>query len=214
MINSTKHLISSLHFVTQNDNITLPPWEQARHACQNGARWISLRTQFLSYAEILPIARRTRAVCRSFQAKFIVNNNVHLAKELNADGVHLKRTDIPVDHARHILGDAKTIGCNANSFEEIVALKELGVDYVALGPTKFTHNEHSEKIITTSRFLYIKKQCIDANIRIPIIARGGISPDDLDIFLHLGIDGISVSHNMAKEHNLNTASDFLFSLQH
>jgi thiamine-phosphate pyrophosphorylase len=211
---SSKHSIPSLHFVTQNEGVLLPPWEQARKACENGSSWISMRTRFLSYAEILPIARRTRAVCRSYGAKFIVNNNINLAVELNADGVHLTKLDIPVDHARHILGEKKIIGASVNNLEDIIKAAELGADYVALGPTKFTASfDQSKKIITTSQFLCIKKQCVDAKIQIPMIATGGITTEDLDIFLHLGLDGIAVSHQLALGHNLSTASEFLYSLQ-
>ena len=195
--------------------MNLPPWEQARAACENGAKWVSMRTRFMSYAEMLPIARRTRAVCRAHNAQFIINNNVSLAQELNADGVHLTRLDIPVDQARHILGDNKIIGASVNSFEDIKAAYELGANYVALGPTKFTKSvDQSKKIITPAQFLCVKKQCIDAKIRIPIIASGGVTPDDLDIYLHLGLDGIAVSHNLAYGHNLTNASEFLFSLLH
>ena len=199
---SKKKIIPSLHYVTQNRAMGRTPSEQTELACRGGAKWVSLRTKKMSYAELLPAAMKTKEVCDHFGAVFIVNDNVLLAKEVHADGVHLGRGDVPVDQARHYLGDAAYIGATANNFEDIKRSYELGADYIALGPTRFTKSkEMMSPIIGPAKFLTIKRQCIEANINIPLIATGGVSPDDLDIFLDLGMDGIAVSSGINLSQN-------------
>lgn len=194
---SKEKMIPALHFVTQNIAQGNKPWEQAELACLGGARWVSLRTTDMSYGELLPTALRTQEVCEHYKARFIINDNVLLAKEIGADGVHLGRTDVPVDQARDYLGDAAYIGATANNFEDIQRAVYLGADYIALGPTRFTKSKELKSLIVSpSKFLIIKKKCISAHLDIPLIATGGVSSDDLDIFLDLGMHGIAVSSSI------------------
>lgn len=206
MSNFTKK-ISPLHFVTQNSAMSRLPWEQAELACKGGATWVSLRTTQMSYGELLPTALKTQEVCKHFDATYIINNNVLLAKEINADGVHLGTRDIPVDQARQFLGDHTIIGATANSFDDIKRAVDLGADYVAVGPTRFSKSkELTGSIISPSKFLTIKRMCIQQNITTPLIATGGVSPEDLEIFLDLGLNGISVSSgiNMSQDPTFET----------
>lgn len=194
---SKEKIIPSLHFVTQNIAQGHRPWEQAELACRGGARWVSLRTTDMSYGELLPTALRTQEVCEHYKARFIVNDNVLLAKEICADGVHLGRTDVPVDQARDYLGDAAYIGSTANNFEDIQRAVYLGVDYIALGPTHFSKSKELKSLIVNpSNFLMIKRKCIEAHLYVPLIATGGVSSDDLEIFLDLGMHGIAVSSSI------------------
>lgn len=206
-MSSQNKIIPSLHYVTQNMAQGRMPWEQAELACRGGARWVSLRTKDMSYAELLPTALKTKEVCEHFGATFIVNDNVLLAKEVNADGVHLGRGDVPVDQARMFLGNEAYIGSTANNFEDIQRAVLLGADYIALGPTRFTKSkEMMSPIIGPAKFLMIKRKCIEFKIDIPMIATGGVAPEDLEIFLDLGMHGIAVSSgiNMSEDPTFET----------
>ena len=189
-------LIPNLHFVTIADRNEIPAWEQAKLACEGGARWISLRTTYNSYKELLPIAEKTQNICKKYGAKFIVNSNIILAKYLKADGIHLHHKDSPVDQARLFLGKNILIGFSAGNFDEIRLGYGMGADYVALGPTRFHHNQGLvNPIITVSQFVGIKKRCQQEMIDIPIIARGGLNPEDFELFMELGLDGVAISYN-------------------
>jgi thiamine-phosphate pyrophosphorylase len=207
MIFNSEKRIPSLHFVTQNMAMGRRPWEQAELACRGGATWVSLRTKGMSYTQLLPTAFQTKEVCDHFGAIFIVNDNLLLAKEVKADGVHLGRGDVPIDQARMYLGNAAYIGVTANSFDDIKRAVELGADYIGLGPTRFTKSKAMmSPIIGPAKFLTIKRKCIQFNVDIPLIATGGVSPDDLEIFLDLGMNGIAVSSgiNMSQDPVLET----------
>mgnify|MGYP001985939289 CR=1 FL=1 len=199
--------IPSLHFVTQNSAMGRTPWQQAELACRGGAKWVSLRTKNMTYAELLPTTLKTKEVCQHFGAIFIVNDNLLLAKEVQADGIHLATNHTPVDQARMYLGENAIIGAPANSFEDLKKAVNLGADYIALGPTRFTKTtEKMMPIIGPAKFLTIKRMCIEQNINIPLIATGGVALEDLDIFLDLGMNGIAVSSgiNMSADPTLET----------
>lgn len=205
-----KKLIPNLHFVTVASRDEIPAWEQAKQACEGGARWISIRTTYNSYKELLPIAEKTQDVCKKYGAKFIVNSNIILAKYLKADGIHLHHKDAPVDQARLFLGKNVIVGFSAGNFDEIRLGYGMGADYVSLGPTSFHHNQGLvNPIISVSQFVEIKKRCQFEMIDIPIIARGGLSQDDFELFMELGLDGVAISYN--SENNL-TVTDRTMSL--
>ena len=109
--------IARFHYITQD----LPHRshaEQASLACQGGARWVQLRMKGKPHDEWRSVALDVQQVCREFGAIFIINDNVRLVKEVDADGVHLGKTDMPPAEARAILGTTAIIGGTANSLEE------------------------------------------------------------------------------------------------
>src|ERR1019366_3998093 len=129
--------ISRLQYITTN------PLD-ADKACKAGVDWIQLRVKNKTEEEWRALAVETLIVCRRYGAKLIINDNVFLAKEIKADGVHLGKEDQNPAEARLILGEKFIsgekfiIGGTANSLEDIHSLIESGVDYIGLGPFRFT----------------------------------------------------------------------------
>ncbi len=97
-----------------------------------------------SYEEWLQIAKEVKSVCDKYQTILIINDNAEIAKEIDADGVHLGKNDMSVAEARAILGKDKIIGGTANTVEDIEYLQSAGVDYIGLGPYKFTETKKSK----------------------------------------------------------------------
>ena len=134
-------MIPRLHYVSQNNLEGLSHVDMIRQACQAGVRWVSLRVKYHSYSELKPIAFEVQKICQDQGATFVINDNVLLAKEIGADGVHLGRNDMDIDMARKILGD-KIIGVSCyNNLEDAITAEIMGADYIALGsffssPTK------------------------------------------------------------------------------
>jgi thiamine-phosphate pyrophosphorylase len=116
-----------------------------------------------------------------------------LQKEVGADGVHLGKNDTSVLEARKILGNSKIIGTTANTLQDILEHQSNGVDYVGLGPYKFTHTkEKLNPILGLDGYLNIIKFS-DAQIKIPIIAIGGIQLEDVKPLINTGVYGVAVS---------------------
>ncbi|MHB1688879.1 MAG: thiamine phosphate synthase [Ignavibacteriaceae bacterium] len=199
-------MISKLHYITQN----IPDsthYELAEEACKGGADWIQLRVKNGLYNEWKKIAFRTKEVCENYSAKLIINDNVDIAKTVSADGVHLGKNDMSPVEARKILGNNFIIGGTANTFEDVKKLSQSGVDYIGMGPFRYTTTkEKLSSILGLNGYQNILTKCRDEDITIPIIAIGGIRLDDIGSLLQTGIYGIAVSSaiNSVKDKSIIT----------
>ena len=102
--------------------------DSARMALEGGCRWIQLRMKDATTDDIRPVALQVQALCKQHEALFVIDDHVELAKELEADGVHLGKNDMPVDEARRVLGEGCIIGGTANTFDDICRLHRAGAD--------------------------------------------------------------------------------------
>jgi len=188
--------ISQFHYITEGI-IKFQHWELAEQACKAGVNWIQLRVKDQTDATWKRCALETLEVCNEFGAKLIINDNVNLAKEVGADGVHLGKHDLPVKYAREILGKDCIIGGTANTFDEVKMLANEGVDYVGLGPFKFTPTKKMlSPILGLEGYKNILKRCQLEGIKIPVIAIGGIKAEDVKGLQKFGVHGIAVSSDL------------------
>ena len=196
-INRSSFIIHRFHYLTQ-DLPDISHQELAEIACKNGIRWIQLRVKNKSHEEWLQIAKEVKSVCDKYQAILIINDNVVIAKEVDAHGVHLGKKDMSVAEARKILGKDKIIGGTANTIVDIEHLQSAGVDYIGLGPYKFTSTKEKLNPILGLEGYSIIQQF---NSTVPIIAIGGIKLEDVKSLMNTGIHGIAVSSviNLAED---------------
>jgi thiamine-phosphate pyrophosphorylase len=184
-MNSLK--ISPLHYITTHP-------EQAELACLGGAGWIQLRLKNQPYTAWKAVALETLAVCRQYNARLIINDNPELAGEIGADGVHLGADDMPVPEARALLGDAVIIGGTANTLETLLDHDQTGVDYVGLGPFRFTATkEKLSPILGLAGYQQILSSLQQLGISMPVVAIGGITIADVPTLLSAGFYGVAVS---------------------
>jgi thiamine-phosphate pyrophosphorylase len=202
-------MISKLQYITQ-DMPGKTHSQLAEEACAGGIDWVQLRLKNKTDEEIKKIAIETQNVCIKNNARLIINDNVALAKEIGADGVHLGKQDMHPVQARKILGDSFIIGGTANTFEDIKMLAEAGVDYIGLGPFRFTSTkEKLSPIVGIEGYKTIIAQCEAENIRIPVIAIGGINAGDVSEILETGIYGVAVASVISfSENKSQTIKDF------
>ena len=186
-------MISKLHYITQDvEGFTHP--ELAELACKGGADWVQLRVKGKSFDEWLKIAEETRVVCKKYGAKLIVNDNVQVAKAISADGVHLGKEDMSPKEARKILGGNFIIGASSNTMEDVKRLMANGVDYIGIGPYRFTSTkENLNPVLGLDGIQQIIKNFKNFVICPPLIAIGGIIVEDVPLLLGTGIHGIAVS---------------------
>lgn len=182
-------------------------WQLAEEACQGGVRWVQLRVKNKSHEELLAIAMKTQAVCKKYNSIMIVNDNVEIVKSCNADGVHLGKTDMDPSSARQILGDKMIIGGTANTFEDIIKLAEKKVDYIGLGPYRFTATkERLSPILGLEGYVQIMRQCAIEKINTPVIAIGGILKEDVAPIVETGVYGVAVAASIGLAHKINYAA--------
>lgn len=186
-------MISKLHYITQ-DVEGVSHVQLIEDACKSGIDWIQLRLKNKSYEEWKAVAEEALGICKKYNAKLIINDNVALVKEIGADGVHVGKQDIPVAKAREVLGDDFIIGGTANTFEDVKLHVASGADYVGLGPFRFTATkEKLSPILGLDGYKAIVAKCKEQNINIPIIAIGGILETDIESILNTGIYGVAVA---------------------
>ena len=179
--------ISRLHYIATSA-------QAAELACRGGVRWVQLRVKNLPAAEWRQRALDVQAVCRHHGATLIINDNPALALEIGADGVHLGQQDMPPAEARALLGPGFIIGGTANTFANIEGLVAASVDYIGLGPFRFTTTkEKLSPILGLAGYADIMTQCQAAGITIPVIGIGGITDDDVDLLMSTLLYGLAVS---------------------
>jgi len=179
--------ISTLHYIATTA-------EAAELACQGGVRWVQLRAKNLPAAEWKQRALEVQAMCRHHGATLIINDNPALALEIGADGVHLGQQDMPPAEARQLLGPQFIIGGTANTFADIAGLVAAGVDYIGLGPFRFTMTkEKLSSILGLAGYAEVLAQCRAAGFTTPIVGIGGIELADVAALLATGLHGVAVS---------------------
>ncbi len=180
--------ISKLQFITTNAAL-------AEKACIGGVDWIQLRLKNVSYADHYAIAQEVKAVCREFGATFIINDNVALAIDAGADGVHLGQKDMAPDTARSLAGQRFIIGSTANTFEDVARLSHMPINYIGLGPFRYTATkENLSPVLGINGYRSIFEQLHKEDIKYPpVIGIGGITLNDVTALMQTGLYGIAVS---------------------
>ena len=183
----------AIQFITHNTG-SIGYVEGARMALEGGCKWIQLRMKDASDDEVRKAAAEIQPMCKEHEAVFLLDDRVKLAKELHADGVHLGKNDMPIDEARRILGEEYIIGGTANTFDDIQRIASQGADYIGCGPFRFTTTKKNlAPVLGIEGYRDIIAKMRNAGINIPMVAIGGITPDDIDEILATGVQGIAVS---------------------
>ncbi len=166
----------------------------ARMALQGGCKWIQLRMKGASDDEVRSAAEEIMPLCRECGALFVIDDRVHLAGQLKADGVHLGKDDMPVDEARRVLGEEFIIGGTANTFDDIERLYRQGVDYIGCGPFRFTSTKlNLAPVLGLDGYFTVMNRMRAAGIQLPVVAIGGICHDDIEAIMATGVRGVAVS---------------------
>lgn len=163
-------------------------------ALMGGCRWIQLRMKEATAEQIVATGREVSELCHRFGAVFIVDDHVELVDAIGADGVHLGRHDMSPVEARKLLGDDSIIGGTANTIDDVRLLAAAGVDYIGCGPYRYTTTKANlSPILGAEGYLRITRQMRQEGISVPMVAIGGIEPDDVELLLDSGVQGVAVS---------------------
>lgn len=185
--------ISNIHLITQDSSLFTHS-EMAEIAYSNGCNWIQLRIKHKPESFILEEAKKAMISANKHQGTLIINDNPHLAAQVGAHGVHLGKTDLKITEARKILGDDAIIGGTANTLEDILRLVQEKADYIGLGPFRFTTTkENLSPLLGIEGYQAIFDQLSKHNDLPPIVAIGGIRPNDVSLLTAIGISGIAIS---------------------
>ena len=176
--------------------------DSVRIALEGGCRWVQLRMKNTDENNIYPIALQVQKMCKEYDATFIIDDHVEIARKVQADGVHLGKLDMSISEARKILGKDFIIGGTANTFEDIKSHHEAGADYIGCGPFRYTTTKSNlSPILGLEGYRQIISQMRDADMQIPVVAIGGITKKDIPELMQTGISGIALSGSILRAEN-------------
>jgi len=181
--------IAKVHYLTQDGIEGMTHAALAEAACIGGATWVQLRMKTVPVTEQKKVALQVQAVCKAHDAIFIINDNVTLAKEIGADGVHIGKNDMRPDRAREALGDTAIIGATANTLEDALKMASYPIDYLGIGPYKFTTTKENLAPVLGAEGI---AEIVAALPNLPIVAIGGITPEDILRVKETGVHGLAL----------------------
>ena len=161
--------------------------EQVEDALKGGATIIQLREKELDEEDFLQEAKQLAALCHSYNVPLIINDNVAIALESGADGVHVGIEDAPVAQIRKQAPPDFIIGATAKTVAQAQAAERAGADYLGVGAVFPSPTKQTAIRITNELLMEI---C--SSVRIPAVAIGGISLENVDELAGCGMDGIAV----------------------
>jgi thiamine-phosphate pyrophosphorylase len=157
-------------------------------ALKGGARMVQLREKDLSSKELYELAYDLRKLTRQYEARLIINDRADVALAVDADGVHLGNSSLPIYRVRALVGPNKLIGVSCHNQLNVITAKEKGADFVTFGPIYYTP---SKTIYGEPVGLDALKTVSDPGT-IPIFALGGIKQHNIPDVLTHGAFGIAV----------------------
>lgn len=152
-------------------------------ALKGGITCFQLREKHLSSDEFLAEAKEVKKLCEKYSVPLIINDNVEIALESGADGVHVGQDDMNIAEARKIAGDGLVIGVSAHNVEEAILAEKNGADYLGSGAV---FGSQTKSNVRTLPLETLKNIC--SSVKIPVVAIGGINETNM---MHLSGSGIS-----------------------
>ena len=161
--------------------------EQVECALKGGATCVQLREKELDESAFLEEAIQMKQLCARYSVPFIVNDNVEIAIQCGADGVHVGQTDMEAGHVRQMVGDKMMIGVSARTVEEALAAQAAGADYLGVGAMFSTSTKLDAHVLG---YQTLKDIC--TAVRIPVTAIGGINEENMMRLSGSGVDGVAL----------------------
>jgi thiamine-phosphate pyrophosphorylase len=206
-----KHALS-LYFVMGSQDVGLfDPLETLEIALKAGItcyQWREKGADSLTGSERFAFAKAARRLCKTYQVPFFVDDDVSLALELNADGVHVGQKDEIAREVRQKIGPAMWLGVSAHSVEEAERALADGADYIGVGPYKTTQSKADAESPLGDSLI---RTLTDMNYPLPMVAIGGVTPADVPAICSAGAAGVAVISAISKAADPAIAVDHFLS---
>lgn len=169
--------------------------EEIEKTLQGGATLIQLREKNLSYDEFLKEGKEIKKITDKYNIPLIINDNVEIAMNIDASGVHIGQNDMDAAEVKKLIGKDKILGVTAKTVEQAIKAEKDGASYIGVGAAFSTSTKLDTRVIT---FETIKNIC--KSVTIPVVAIGGIDENNIMNLKGLGIHGVAlVSSIFSKE---------------
>lgn len=201
----------SVYFIMGTANTTRQPLDVVKEAIQGGITMFQFREKgekALQSDEKKQLARQIQALCQKANVPFIVNDDVQLAIDLDADGVHVGQEDTNAKDVRERIGN-KILGVSTHNLDEVKQAMKDGADYVGMGPVYPTETKKDTRSVQgVSLITEVRRH----GLQIPIVGIGGITYDNAAPVIQAGADGISIISAISQSADPKKAAEELKSL--
>lgn len=162
-------------------------YEQVESALKGGVTCVQLREKELDEAAFLQEAMEISALCRRYGVPFFVNDNVEIAIQCHADGIHVGQEDLNAAKVRQRVGEGMMIGVSVHSVDEAMEAVKNGADCLGVGAMFSTSTKNDADVLTMET---LREIC--AEVDIPVVAIGGIDKNNITQFTGTGVDGVAL----------------------
>lgn len=183
-----KHLDTSLYFITDSTGLSEEEFlRRTEAALQGGVTLLQLREKNRTTREYMSLAEQVHGLTRRYGVPLLIDDRLDVAMAVDAEGVHLGQSDLPIHVARRILGADKIVGATAKTVPQAREAYEQGADYLGVGAIYPTTTKVKTVITSTDTL-----RDICAAVPIPVNAIGGLNKTNIDVLCGIPIAGICV----------------------
>lgn len=177
------YAITDRSWLKQGETLT----DVCREVLENGATFLQIREKDLDEKNFEKEAAELKSLCEKYRVPFVVNDNVQIALDIDADGVHVGQSDIKGRDIRSLIGPDKILGISAGTVEEAIAAEKAGADYIGVGAVFGTSTKKDARNLSIEK---LREIC--GAVAIPAVAIGGIGRRNVRELDGSGASGIAV----------------------
>ena len=179
---------SSMYFITDSTNYSEEEFlYRVEQALMGGITLLQLREKDKSTREYMDLAEKVHTLTKKYNVPLIIDDRVDVALAIDAEGVHVGQSDMPVSMARKLMGDDKIVGATTKTVPQALEAYEQGADYLGVGAIYPTTTK-VKTVLTSTETL----GNICSAVPIPVNAIGGLNKDNIDVLKGIPIAGICV----------------------
>ena len=195
----------SLYFITDSSNYPEQEFlSRVEEALKGGVTLMQLREKEKTTREYIELAQKVHNITRKYNVPLIIDDRVDVALAIDAEGVHVGQSDMPVNLARKLMGEDKIVGATTKTVEQAKEAFEQGADYLGVGAIYPT----TTKVKTVLTSIDTLRDICSA-VPIPVNAIGGLNKDNIDILEGIPISGICVVSAIMKADDPKRATEEL-----
>jgi len=196
---------SSMYFITDSTNYSEEEFlYRVEQALMGGITLLQLREKDKSTREYMDLAEKVHTLTKKYNVPLIIDDRVDVALAIDAEGVHVGQSDMPVSIARKLMGDDKIVGATTKTVEQAVEAYAQGADYLGVGAIYPTTTK-VKTVLTSTETL----GNICSAVPIPVNAIGGLNKDNIDVLKGIPIAGICVVSAIMKADDPKQAAEEL-----
>lgn len=200
-----KNFDSSLYFITDSSGFTEEDFlYRVELALKGGVTLLQLREKDKTTREYIKLAEKVHNLTQMYNVPLIIDDRVDVALAVNAEGVHVGQSDMPVSLARKLMGENKIVGATTKTVEQAKEAFEQGADYLGVGAI-FPTTTKVKTVLTSTDTL----RDICYSVPIPVNAIGGLNKDNIDVLEDIEISGICVVSAIMKSDDPQKATEEL-----